>query len=155
MSAKINKIFIGPVRGGPMDQVESVMAMEGKGLAGDRYSIGEGSYSKSRGIRDVTLIEIESLWDFFRQSGIDLHPSLSRRNLLTEGVRLKDLIGKQFFVGEVELKGLRVCPPCGHLARLVGIPDIVKDLAESGGIYAEIVEGGVIRKDDPIVQDCD
>lgn len=121
-----------------MNFVSTIEAMAGKGLAGDRYTLGMGSYSKSKGARDVTLIEIEALWDFFHASGIDLHPSLTRRNIVTEGVRLSELIGCPFSIGTVSLIGLRACPPCRHLTRLVGIPEVLGGLAHSGGIYAQV-----------------
>lgn len=134
-----------------MSYVSQVEAMAGRGLVGDRYAVGTGSYSKSRGIRDVTLIEIEALWDFFSLTGIDLHPSLTRRNVVTEGIRLADLIGRSFSIGSVGLLGLRPCPPCQHLTRLVGIPEVLRGLARSGGIYAQIVSGGVIGVEDEIL----
>lgn len=150
-SAKVREIYIGGEREGPMRDVSQVEAMVGKGLAGDRYAAGVGSYSKSRGIRDVTLIEVEALWDFYHLSGIDLHPSLTRRNLVTEGIRLVDLIGRSFSVGPVTLLGLRPCPPCQHLVRMVGMPEVLRGLARSGGIYAQIVSGGVLGVGDEIL----
>ncbi|QIF01053.1 MOSC domain-containing protein [Roseimicrobium sp. ORNL1] len=134
-----------------MKFVSRIEAMAGRGLAGDRYALGMGSYSKSKGVRDVTLIEIEALWDFFHASGIDLHPSLTRRNIVTEGVRLSELIGCSFSIGTVSLFGLRACPPCRHLARLVGIPEVLGGLAHSGGIYAQVVSDGIISVGDEVV----
>jgi hypothetical protein len=89
--ARVREIYVGGEREAPMAFVSMIEAMAGRGLAGDRYALGIGSYSKSKGARDVTLIEIEALWDFFHASGMDLHPSLTRRNIVTEGVRLSEL----------------------------------------------------------------
>ncbi len=136
---------------GQLDSVPHIEAIPGRGLKGDRYETGIGSYSKSAGGRDVTLIEVEALWRFFGSTGVDLHPSVTRRNLLTEGVSLSSLIGSRFRVGPVELLGLRLCPPCSHLARLSGMPEILKGLAHSGGIYAEILTGGNLAVGDPIL----
>ncbi len=133
-----------------MKWVSSVQAIAGKGLMGDRYALGLGSYSKSKGIRDVTLFEVEAIWEFFRTSGIDLHPGLLRRNILTEGIRLSELIGDSFSIGSVSLVGLRPCPPCRHLAKLVGIPEILGGFARCGGIYAQILNDGIINIDDPV-----
>ncbi|WP_348215547.1 MOSC domain-containing protein [Luteolibacter sp.] len=133
-----------------MKFVSTAQAITGKGLAEDRYASGLGSYSKSKGIRDVTLIEIESLWSFLRLSGIDLHPGLTRRNIITEGVRLSDLIGCPFSIGPVSLLGIRSCPPCQHLAKLIGIPDVVSGLAHSGGIYAQVLSDGFVSVGDPV-----
>ena len=96
----------------------------------------------------MTLIEIEALWDFFRESGIDLHPGLTRRNLVTEGVKLSELIGVSFTIGAVRMLGLRPCPPCQHLVKLTGISELLRGLANSGGIYAEVLSDGEIRTDD-------
>jgi MOSC domain-containing protein YiiM len=133
-----------------MDPVSGIAIIAGKGLVGDRYAEGLGSFSKSKGIRDVTLIEIEALWDFFRISGIDLHPGLTRRNIVTEGVRLSELIGSPFTIGPVPFLGLRSCPPCHHLAKLIGIPEALEGLAHSAGIYAQVLSDGVIGEDDPV-----
>jgi hypothetical protein len=152
MAAQVREIYVGSEREGPMKFTSVVQAIAGKGLAGDRYSLGTGSYSKSKGIRDVTLIEIEAIWDFFRSSGIDVHPSLLRRNIVTEGIKLSELIGSPFSIGSVSLLGLRSCPPCYHLSKLIGIPDILQGLAHSGGIYAQVLSDGLISIDDPLIQ---
>ena len=150
MPGYIREIYIGPQREGPMQCVTAVRAIAGQGLAGDRFAEGRGSYSRSKGVRDVTLIEMEALWELFGESGIDLHPSLTRRNLVTEGVRLSELIGAAFTIGPVRLLGLRVCPPCHHLAKLVGIPEVLGGLAHSGGIYAEVLSDGLISVEDSV-----
>ena len=150
MSGCVKEIYLGAERAKPMRSVSYVSAIVGKGLEGDRYAQGEGSFSKSAGERDVTLIEMESLWGFYRTTGIDLHPSQTRRNLVTEGVSLSDLVGARFTIGEVTLLGLRPCPPCLHLARMLGIPEILKGLASSGGIYAKVIQGGRIQAGDLI-----
>ncbi len=150
-NARVREIYVGSQREGPMTFTSVAQAIAGKGLAGDRYAEGTGSYSKSKGARDVTLIEVESLWTFFRISGIDLHPSLTRRNLVTEGIQLADLIGTTFSVGPVSLLGLRLCPPCRHLTKLIGVPEVLKGLAHSGGIYAQILTDGIISIDDPVI----
>jgi MOSC domain-containing protein YiiM len=152
MSACIREIYLGGEREEPMRFTSSAQAVAGKGLEGDRYALGTGSYSRSKGIRDVTLIEIEAVWDFFRNTGIDLHPGLLRRNLVTEGIRLSELIGSTFSIGSVSLLGIRVCPPCHHLAKLLGIPDVLKGFAHCGGIYAQVLNDGVIRIDDAVIQ---
>jgi hypothetical protein len=149
--ARVREIYIGCKREAPMQSVSTARAITGIGLDGDRYAIGTGSYSKSKGIRDVTLLEIESLWSFFRDSGIDLHPSLTRRNIITEGIVLSDLVGHPFSIGPVSFLGLRACPPCQHLAKLIGIPDVLRGLAHSGGIYAQVTSDGVISLDDPVI----
>ena len=134
-----------------MQFVRKIQAIAGKGLAGDRYAAGTGSYSNSKGIRDVTLIEIEDLWNFYPTSGMDLHPGLTRRNIVTEGIRLSDLVGSAFTIGPVSFLGIRPCPPCRHLAKLIGVPEVLHGLAHSGGIYAQVLSDGLICIDDPVL----
>ena len=98
--------------------VERVRALAGRGLEGDRYAAGGGTFSENPGKRDVTLIEAEALESYERESGNKLSAAESRRNLLTQGVRLNDLVGREFRVGAVRLLGLRLSEPCTHLARL-------------------------------------
>lgn len=116
MNACVKEIYVGSEREGQMQSVLTAEAIAGKGLRGDRYALGTGSYSKSKGIRDVTLIAMESLWNFFRETGIDLHPGLTRRNIVTEGIELATLIDSPFSIGTASFLGLRPCPPCQHLA---------------------------------------
>src|SRR6516164_4429745 len=91
----------------PLTEVE---AIAGRGLAGDRYCAREGTFSKNGGAdREVTLIEAEALVGLQREYGITLTPAQARRNLLTEGVPLNHLVGKEFAVGDVVLRGIRLC----------------------------------------------
>jgi len=130
--------------------VPRIRAWAGRGLEGDRYAEGRGTFSKQKGARDVTLIEIEALEQFAR----DYHdPSLdgaqSRRNLLTRGVRLNDLVGCDFSVGGVPMRGLRLCEPCAHLGRLTP-SKVLPGLVHRGGLYAQILQDGEIAVGDPI-----
>jgi MOSC domain-containing protein YiiM len=133
-----------------MQSVQSVLAVENVGLQGDRYALGVGSYSNHPKPHDVTLMAMEALWELEGTTGINLHPGQTRRNLLTNGVSLLELIGREIRIGPVILRGLRPCPPCQHLVRLTGIPPMLKGLAHSGGIYAQIISGGTLTAGDPI-----
>jgi MOSC domain-containing protein YiiM len=97
----------------------------------------------------VTLIEIEAIEQFAREYGHALDAAQSRRNLVTRGVRLNDLVGVEFFVGKVPMRGLRLCEPCAHLARLVAAP-VLPGLIKRGGLYAQVLQDGVLAVGDPI-----
>jgi MOSC domain-containing protein YiiM len=143
-------IFIGPVAAEPMQAVTAVRAVAGRGLEGDRYFERTGTYSDRPGTgREVTLIESEAVASAACDYGFDLAPGDARRNLVTAGVPLNHLVGREFFVGEVRLRGMRLCEPCAHLARLTRRP-VVKGLTHRGGLRAEIVQGGTIREGDSI-----
>jgi MOSC domain-containing protein YiiM len=130
---------------------ERVSAVAGKGLEGDRYYDERGTFSdnpRSDG-RDITLIEAEAVEGLARDAGIELAPAETRRNVLTRGVALNDLVGRRFAVGEVECVGRRLCDPCSHLQKLTR-PGVLKGLVERGGLRADIVRGGVIRPGDDV-----
>jgi len=133
-----------------MRSVDEVRAVPGRGLEGDRYFSRGGTYSDRPGPdREVTLIESESVEALGKDFGVDIGVGDARRNLVTRGVSLNDLVGREFRIGEVRLRGLRLCEPCTHLSSLVG-QDVVPGLVHRGGLRAQIVRGGVIRVGDPV-----
>lgn len=138
-------IYLGARKGKDLDSVETVEAVPGRGLTGDRYFLKEGTYSAKDGPdREVTLIEIEALEGLEREYEIALPPHQSRRNLLTRGVPLNHLVGKTFSVGGVVLRGIRLCEPCGHLEKLT-CKGVEKGLLHRGGLRAQILTGGALQ----------
>ena len=134
-----------------MESVPEVRAVPGKGLEGDRYFRGEGSFSKiPGGGREVTLVASEVLSLLEREHGIRLDPAETRRNLITSGVTLNDLVGKVFQVGGVRMRGVRLAEPCDHLERLTQ-PGVLKGLVHRAGLRADILDEGVLRVGDEIV----
>lgn len=129
--------------------VERIRALVGRGLEGDRYAAGIGTFSDRPGKRDVTLIESEALEAYARESGRKLSAAEARRNLLTQGVRLNDLVGRQFEVGVVRLRGLRLSEPCTHLMRLTH-PETLRGLLHRGGLVAEVLCDGELAVGDRI-----
>jgi MOSC domain-containing protein YiiM len=119
----------------PVDAVE----VTAEGVRGDRYY----------GRRNLTLIEAEALEGLLEESGVELSAAESRRQVLTRGIRLNDLAGKRFTVGEVECVGEEWCEPCAHLQRLTR-PGVLRGLAHRGGLRADIVRGGRIAVGDPV-----
>jgi MOSC domain-containing protein YiiM len=148
----VEAICIARAASAAMESLAAVEAVAGEGLAGDRYLERTGFYSPrptDPGAREVTLFEAESL-DWLRsEHGIELSPNEHRRNLTTRGVRLDDLLGRYFRVGDVLLEGVKDCPPCDHLQSLVGKP-VLNPLVNRGGLRARVVEGGTIRVGDAI-----
>src|SRR3989304_6174915 len=109
-------IHIAGAAGEKTTSVEEARAVPGKGLEGDRYFRGAGTYSVEPGPdRELTLIESEVLQALRSERGIDLAPENCRRNLVTSGISLPDLVGREFRVGEVRLRGIRICEPCAYL----------------------------------------
>jgi MOSC domain-containing protein YiiM len=146
MVGQVEAIFICAEASAPMQPLTEAHAVAGAGLAGDRYSLGTGFYSdrpRPDGGRELTLISTEMLDDLFATSGIRLDPVESRRNLLTSGIGLNELIGRQFAIGDVLCEGIDYCTPCEHLVELTGKP-VLKPLVDRGGLRARIVAGGTI-----------
>jgi MOSC domain-containing protein YiiM len=133
-----------------MKSVTAAQAVAGRGLAGDRYYSKLGTYSNDAGSgRDVTLIEVEAIEALKREYKIELEPGQSRRNILTQGVALNHLVEREFRIGDVVLRGTRLCEPCAHMERLT-VKGAMRGLIHRGGLRAEIVKGGPIRVGDAI-----
>ena len=135
----IEAIHIGPEESGPLQAVESVRAVAGKGLEGDR-NFREGGAKPGQAL---TLVEAENVED------VSLALGETRRNVTVRGVQLNDLVGKTFKVGEVECYGVELCEPCEHLQSMTR-PGIIKELVHRAGINADILSDGVIRVGDSI-----
>jgi MOSC domain-containing protein YiiM len=147
---RVSGIFIGPVKGKPMIGVEDVRAVSGRGLEGDRYFDRRGTFSKrDPESREITLIEQEAVDAAERSYDVEIDPIETRRNILTEGVPLNHLVNEEFDIGEVRLRGVKLCEPCGHLARLTE-KGVVEPLIHRGGLRAQILKDGTIRVGDRI-----
>ena len=147
-------IHIATAASAPILSVAEVQAIAGKGLEGDRYYLQTGTYSKTPGSgREVTLIEIEAMEALRREYGIDVDAEQARRNIVTQGVALNHLLDREFAVGEVVLRGTRLCEPCSHLEKLT-VKGITRGLIHRGGLRADVVRGGIIRVGD-VICTCD
>jgi MOSC domain-containing protein YiiM len=135
-------IFVGSEKGMPMQSVDHAQAIAGEGLLGDRYLAKAGTIKK--GIRHVTLIEEEAIKAASLDYKIPFEPIETRRNILTRNVALNHLVGKEFRVGDVLMRGVELCEPCGHLERVCG-KKIKESLIHRGGLRAEIITSGTIR----------
>src|SRR4051812_39079963 len=103
---RVEAIFVSPQKGDHPHAVESVTAVAGRGLEGNRY------FQAGRPARELTLIEVEQLQFAKEEHGLEIDPAASGRNILTRGVDLNSLVGKRFRVGEAECRGIELCEPC-------------------------------------------
>jgi hypothetical protein len=135
----------------PMTCHSEVRLVPGKGIEGDRYFSGTGTFSPRPQKPDfeLTLIERENVESFARESGLPFTAALARRNFVTEGVDLNALVGKEFLVGTVRIEGIRLCEPCSYLAKTT-FPETLKGLVHKGGLRARIVTEGRIRVGDAV-----
>jgi MOSC domain-containing protein YiiM len=142
-------IHVGPVRLEPMMPVAEVKAISGVGLEGDRYARETGTFSQKLPNNQVTLIEQEALEAAARDYKLELSAAESRRNILTMGIALNHLVGREFRIGEVRLRGLKLCEPCSHLKKLTS-KEVIRALKHRGGLRAEILQSGPICVGDEI-----
>jgi MOSC domain-containing protein YiiM len=138
-----------------MQELDEAKLVAGRGIEGDRYFNGTGTYSPKPDVREVTLIEMEVLDAMargdppFPGEKVELAPAVHRRNLTTLGVPLNHLVGRRFKVGGVVLSGGRLNFPCKYLEKLVRLP-VYTALLNRSGLNCRIELGGTIRKGDPI-----
>lgn len=137
-------INISPRAEAPMVSVEEVRAVPGFGLEGDRYFLRQGTFYKPQPDRELTLIEVEAIEAMKRELNVDYGLGDSRRNVVTRGVPLNHLVGKEFLIGEVKARGLRLCEPCSHLQKL-SHEKVLPGLVHRGGLRAQILTEGTIR----------
>ena len=138
MAGVVEAIFWGAVDEGPLEATGTVQVREGAGIEGDRY-----------GDKDITLFEAEAIEDLKTNTGIELKPSEIRRNVMTRGISLNDLLGHRIRVGEVEAVVTELCHPCSHLQKLTQ-PGVLRGLVNRGGLNADVVHGGAIRVGDQV-----
>ena len=145
----VEGIFISPEFEQLPEPVDEVEVVPGKGIRGDRYFVAEGRDSAAEAGHDLTLIEAEALEALEAEQEIELTAAESRRNVLTRGVGLNDLVGKRFRVGEVECEGVELCEPCNHLEGLTR-PGVLRGMVHRAGLCAHVLSGGSIRVGDAV-----
>jgi MOSC domain-containing protein YiiM len=131
--------------GEPAQLLDSVRALPGRGLEGDRHVSGTGTFPSGPPGSALTLIEAEVCESFDPR----LEPSEHRRNIITRGIDLNGLVGLEFSVGEVRCRGMRLCEPCTVVQRYAGRP-VLRALVHRGGLRADILSEGTIKIGDPI-----
>jgi len=139
-------IYIHGPKGEDLKPVESACATAGRGLEGDRYCRKPDSGKPDQ---EVTLIESEAIDAIGREGEIRINSVKARRNLLTQGVPLNHLVGREFTVGDAVLRGIRLCEPCDHLESLT-VKGIKDGLHHRAGLRAEVIQGGTLRQGDVI-----
>lgn len=147
----VEAIFAGTTATEVPEPVEQAEVIAGRGIRGDRYFEGTGTFSRpAKTGQDLTLVEAEAIERLAAEHGIEIEPAEARRNVLTRGIELNALVGRRFRVGEVECRGDRLCDPCAHLERLTE-PGVLKGLVDRGGLRADVLTDGTIRPGDTIL----
>ncbi len=142
-AGRVEAITVATEAEAPIEVVAEAAAHAGRGLAGDRYHEGRGTFSNPYSVgHQLTLVEAEVLEE------LGIGPEAARRNLVTRGIDLNALVGRRFTVGEVECVGRRLCEPCAHLERLS--PGTLRPLVHRGGLRADLLGDGTIRVGDAV-----
>jgi MOSC domain-containing protein YiiM len=151
-NGSVVSIHIGPAAEAEMVAVERVRAEAGRGLEGDRYYAGAGTYSdRTSTSHEVTLIEDEALEAASENDHRVLHPGIHRRNIVTRDVPLNHLVDREFRIGAVRMRGMRLSEPCQHLVNVSDVPDLLPGLVHRAGLHAVILESGEIAVGDAVV----
>jgi MOSC domain len=138
-------IYIAAAAGEPTHALPAVQALAGEGLAGDRHVAGTGTFPSNLPGSALTLIEAEVCESF--DPPLEAHEH--RRNLVTRGIQLNGLVGREFMVGDVRCRGMRLCEPCTVVQGYSSRP-VLRPLVHRGGIRADILTDGTIHSGDPV-----
>ena len=144
----VEQLFVAPAGGEPMAEQQSVELVEG-GIVGDRYLQGTGYYAPYD-VCEVTLVEAEAIEAIQEDCGIDLWDGRHRRNIVTRGHELQDLLETTFRIGGAELRGTRPRPPCAHVETVADEEGVASALSGHGGICARVVSPGTVAVGDAI-----
>jgi len=150
---QLKKIIIGSHASQPLHYIDSIKAIEGKGLEGDRYFYKRGTFNKAQldqNAREVTLIDEKALDECNSRLDTKLDFLDLRRNLVIANLNYKALKNKTFTIGEAKFKIIRTAPPCRYLSRLLD-KDMMKGLKYIGGYRAKIIQSGIINVNDQII----
>ena len=146
MSGKVVKIGISKKKGNKIVNLNEVKAIKGKGLLNERH-FKENNEKRCQ----ITLIEIENINHYNKITGTTIPAINFLRNIVTEGIRLNELVGQEFFIGSVKLKAHDLCRPCKYLQESVQQKNIVKEFLHTGGLRCEILSSGKIYINDQII----
>ena len=143
---KVLEIGISENKSNKIVNVNEIEAIKGKGLVGEKH-FKENNKKRIQ----ITLIEIENINHYNKITGTQIPAINFLRNIVTEGIRLNELVGKEFFIGKVKVKAHDLCRPCKNLQEFLQQKNTVKELLHTGGLRCEILSSGKICVDDQII----
>ena len=143
---KVFKICISPKLNQDMEGIYTVTTIAGKGIVGDRYFSEDNDNN-----HQLTLIESENIDFYNKNSDQEISYIDFRRNIITKGIELNALIGKELQIGSTNIKVHKLCEPCLELQNKLQQTNFVKNLTHRGGLRCEILTSGLITVNDDIV----
>ena len=143
--AEVFKLGIAADNNQPISEVHSIEVLANKGIVGDRH------FHESNDLyNQLSLIESENIDDYNIKFGLNIPYIDFRRNVVTKGIKLNDLIGKKIKVGNVELVAIELCRPCRHLNEMLDQKNILKEFMRKGGLRCQILSSSKINIGDKI-----
>ena len=143
--SEVYKIGITINNNKPINEVSSINVLANQGIVGDRhFKQFNDPYNQ------LTLIESENIDYYNIKHGLNIPYIDFRRNIITKGIKLNDLVGKKILVGKVELEGIDLCRPCKHLCEVLGQENIIKEFLRRGGVRCQILTSSSIKVNDKI-----
>ena len=143
--AEVFKLGIAANNNQAINEVNSIEVLANKGIVGDRHF-----HDFNDPYNQLSLIEAENIDEYNIKFGLDIPYIDFRRNIVTKGVKLNDLVNKEFLIGKIRLKGHDLCRPCKYLQDFLGQKNIIKELLLKAGLRCEILTSGKISIDDII-----
>ena len=143
--AIVIKLGIAANNNQPIKEVNSIEVLANKGIVGDRHF-----HDSNDPYNQLSLIESENIDEYNIKYGLEIPYIDFRRNIVTQGIQLNDLIGKKLKVGNVELKGIELCRPCKHLTEMLGQKNVLKEFMRKGGLRCQIISSSKINVGDKI-----
>ncbi len=124
----------------PVQEVSSVRCVAGRGLEGDRY------FDRPENHKGQITFFAAEVYEALRAGcdGPAPAPSVFRRNVITRGLDLNSLVGREFAVQGVRFLGLEECRPCYWMDQAFG-PGAEAALQGRGGLRARILSTGLLR----------
>ena len=144
--SEVYKLGISVANSKPINEVSSIDVLANQGVVGDRhFKEFNDPYNQ------LSLIESENVDYYNIRHGLNIPYVDFRRNIITKGIQLNDLVGKKILVGEVELEGIDLCRPCRHLSEVLGQENIIKEFLRGGGLRCQILTSSSIKISDKII----
>ena len=138
--SEVYKIGITIKNNQPINEVNSINVLANQGIVGDRhFNEFNDPYNQ------ISLIESENIDYYNIKYGLNISYIDFRRNIVTKGIQLNDLVGKKILVGDVELEGIDLCRPCKHLSETLGQENIIKEFLRRGGLRCQILTSSSIK----------
>jgi len=148
-TGRVESIHIAFAATEPVRALDQAILTPGVGVEDDRYALKHGTFYKPEPDFELTLIEAEAIEALRRDYDVELAAGEARRNIVTRGVPLNHLVGKNFLIGDVRIRGIRLCEPCGHLQKVTS-KAVILGLKHRGGLRAQILTLGTIRVGDVV-----